>query len=328
MMMQLLHPVKRQDPLATTRELLGRIWETAQLEFMLVPIYGENGAPIRTQVIEDPSPLQRADPFSPIMLENSALEAAELILNRAGRRGALVLRPCELRSLQELARRRDLQLSGTLIISADCLAAFPEEDLDWRIEAAKDPEDLTRHVLQFSAQGGILANRFRSGCQICTKPYPEDADLQFGVLGLNTREHLLIELRPEPRFHLDTLLTSHGAEVNEQVNQRRKRVLENLHKWRDQSAAYTSGHLAKERASTQALEAHLLECDDCLLRLAETCPLFEEGWMKLDGKKRTSAINSWIRSCAGCGLCEYHCPEGFPLFNVISHLHDTAFRVH
>jgi Fe-S oxidoreductase len=28
-------------------------------------------------------------------------------------------------------------------------------------------------------------------------------------------------------------------------------------------------------------------------------------------------LKNWIRSCAGCGMCEHQCPDDYPLFSAI-----------
>ena len=62
-----LYRVENQDALATARVLLQRLWQIVELDRMFIPTW-ENGEPApRGELVDDPTRLDRADPFAPIM---------------------------------------------------------------------------------------------------------------------------------------------------------------------------------------------------------------------------------------------------------------------
>ena len=99
-----LLPVEAASPLETVRRLLARVWREADLDGMLVPIWKAEEHVMQAALLQEPEQLANADPFSPVMLANGAPLAARLLRMPRQKRLGVVLRPCELRSLKELAR--------------------------------------------------------------------------------------------------------------------------------------------------------------------------------------------------------------------------------
>jgi len=135
MAVQKLLSVDASGPLETTRRFLAQVWERSRLDGMFVPAWAAGEDDPRPALLTDPADLKRADPFAPLMVLNTAPHIAALAADRSHQRLAAVLRPCELRSLRELARRQSLNLSGLLLISifALKLAVLPGETLHVQI---------------------------------------------------------------------------------------------------------------------------------------------------------------------------------------------------
>jgi formate dehydrogenase subunit beta len=312
--------VESQGPLPAIRQLLASLWTRRQLSAMLIPTWTRSGRSMKATLLTSPESLLSADPFAPVMPMNAASEAALVLSRRPPGAICLVLRPCELRSLRELARRQALPLDDTILVSTDCLAVLPQEDFDWRQASHQDPDQITRNALHFAAQGGILPSRLRPSCQLCDQPYPQDADLHIQVFGLETTKQVMLEARQEA---LLAVLETDGLDlrpVPPELEERRERVMERLVSWRRQVRAYAESHLTPDQASMATLLDHLQACEACRLRLGGYCPLFEQAWQGPERKGLESRVESWLVACGGCGMCDYACPSGYPLFTVIGSL--------
>jgi len=312
--------VESHGPLPAIRQLLASLWTRRQLSAMLIPTWTRSGRSMKATLLTSPESLLSADPFAPVMPMNAANEAALVLSRRPPGAICLVLRPCELRSLRELARRQALPLDDTLLVSTDCLAVLPQDDFGWRQASHSDPDQITRNALHFAAQGGILPSRLRPSCQLCDQPYPHDADLHIQVFGLETTKQVMLEVREEAwvaDFETDGLDL---RPVPPDIEERRERVMERLVSWRRQVRAYAESHLTPDQASMTTLIDHLEACEACRRRLGGYCPLFEQAWQGPEGKGLKSRVEAWLVACGGCGMCDYACPTGYPLFTVIGSL--------
>ncbi len=316
-----LVPVDSQGPLEATRRLLALIWERGDLAGMLIPVWTTGKRDPRSTLLTSQAMLDRADPFAPLMTANAAPQAVEILRRSPKERFGLVLRPCELRSLRNLAPRLGVGLEGALLLSSDCLATFPPEDFDWRLRQTSDYERLTLEALHFAAQGGILPSRLRGTCQFCELPYPADADVQFEVIGLETSKYIVINVR-DPGLATKLGLENGGTQpVPSGLRDRRTQVLGKLAAWRRQARAFAESHLDPQLATMPALISHLRSCDTCRDWLKEACPLFGMQWeASLSGEQPEKLQLGWLDGCGGCGMCEHECPEGYPLPTVIGRL--------
>jgi hypothetical protein len=321
MSMRRLLQVDERDPLSTARALLSHVWTDAKLDGMLIPSWVED-QPFPTAILQhDPLTLAHSDPFSPIMPQNIAGVAADHVQQNPDKRLGLSLRPCELRSLLQLTDRDGIDLSSTLIISTDCLSVFPLEDVHWRLGEVKDKDQLSRDALQFAAQGGILPSRFKKSCQLCDIPYPISADVHIELLGIATHQHLVVALSDKALAMGIAFDTTATKEIPPEVDERRQQVLDKLANWRRRSLAYTQSHLDETLATIPGLVQHLQSCEPCRTRLQEQCPQFSAEKLGSPDFSDLDSIKAWISSCGGCGMCDYHCPDAYPLFTAILHLY-------
>jgi formate dehydrogenase subunit beta len=312
--------VETHGPLPAMRQLLASLWPHRKLSGMLIPTWTRSGRTMKATLLTSAESLLSADPFAPVMPMNAASEAAHVLSRRPPGTICLVLRPCELRSLRELARRQALPLSDTILVSSDCLAVLPQDDFEWRHATQADPDQITRNALHFAAQGGILPSRLRPNCQLCDQPYPEDADLHIQVFGLETTKQVILETLDD---ELLSALEADGLDlrpVTPEIEERRERVMERLVSWRRQVRAYAESHLTQDQASLPSLIEHLRLCEACRRRLGGYCPLFEQAWTGSADEGMESRVASWLVACGGCGMCDYTCPTGYPLFTVIGSL--------
>lgn len=303
------------DPLKTIRRFLHDLWQQAELQGMLLPTYQDDQAETKPHIVEDIKLLQEADPCVPLMPVNSSKLVVEYArLHPEGRYGA-VLRSCEGRALTEITRRADLDLKNWLLIGVDCLASYPEDDFEWRVQKAGTVEQLTQENLSHARQGGIALHRFRHACQMCTAPQASLGDVLICLLGLPVKHVLLVQAKDEAtarRLHLDqitdgeappALVAQHEQTVHTLV-ERRSRTLEHM-------IQDLNENLPQD---VDELIAHLQNCTPCRECL-DVCPIYS---YELDQSgsepvlSREAAIR-WLVSCVSCGMCEQACPNHLPL---------------
>jgi formate dehydrogenase subunit beta len=303
------------DALARVRIFLAALWQSAGLEGMLVPVLAEGERAPHVELLTDAGRLAEADPFAPLMLANGARDLADRA--QAGFEGRLgaVLRPCEIRALTEVVRRRSGVLGSFLLVGVDCLATFAPQDYERRARELGGPDELTREALLFSRQGGILLYRNRPACQRCGAPLPATVDLCLGVHGLTAGEAVLVTARDDAtsdKYGLERI--TDGPAPREMIAQH-ERMAATLAARRGRVRSRMEAELGSLPASVDELIAHLRACAPCRACL-EACPIYDGELEAADAKD----VAAWLSSCAGCGMCEQACPNHLALPAVIDRI--------
>ena len=202
--------VHNGDTLGALRTFLAGFWDRFGADAMLAPCESPDSCAITTRLVTERNGLSSVNPFAPLMVSNAARPVKQYMEEHVTSRLIALLRPCELRVLVELLNRNGNRPSDTrpILVGVDCLGTFPAEEYEWRAEKY-GAEQVTREMLQFARQGGILPYRYRFACQMCGAPMPpEVADVTIDVLGLPAREVILITARDEAaarRLRLDQI---------------------------------------------------------------------------------------------------------------------------
>ena len=303
------------DPLATIRRFLHAIWQQDRLEGMLLPLYRVGKIGIEPCLVEKPAQLAAADPFIPFVTVNTAKLVAQLTRERPKAHLAGILRSCEVRALAEKVTQGSLELGNWLLIGVDCLASFPAEDFEWRLQKSGTPERLTREALKFARQGGIAPYRFRQACQMCISPSCEDVDLRIDLIGLPVKTSVIVSAKNEAindRLRLYQItdglapmyLVAQHARVLDVLIERRARC-------RERKIRALEDELPSEADGLRALLANCAPCQKCL----EACPIYA-GELTVPSNGSTGSIdevNRWLAACVACGMCEQACPKRLPL---------------
>ncbi|MBM3151178.1 MAG: 4Fe-4S dicluster domain-containing protein [Chloroflexi bacterium] len=300
------------DPLGALEKFLARAWQAAGLEAMLVPA-GEKEQP---RLLTDPAGLLGSDPFLPLMLVNAARLLPEVLERCKGMRLGLLLRPCELRALRQILKRKAFVPGPLTIFCVDCLGTYPLDDFDWRTDRKGPGASLSEELLHFAPQGGIAAYRYRLACQVCASPAAVDGDINLGLIGLPAVENLLVETGlagPDWQSLTDgpatPVLVSRRTKavrtLDERHANRRARLLDEV------SASLPSG--------LDALLDRLAACGECQACM-DACPLCSVARPRRSpqGGYERDDILDWLSSCAGCGMCEQTCPDHLPLHVVFA----------
>ena len=310
------------DPLKSTRRLLQHIWEAAGLESMVIPVYQGGGETARAILINDPRRLVYADPFVPLMQVNAGKLVAQLAAQHTDAHRAAVLRACEIRALDEQVRREGLNLENWLIIGVDCIACFPAQDFDWRVEKAGNVEAVTRTVLRNARQGGIAPYRFRSACQMCSHPEPSHVDMCIQVLGLPVRDTILLAVKNQViAEELDLKNITDGPAPAALINQR-ERILKRMEERRQHVREWKIDELPSDVPnSIEQLTNFLMSCQPCA-KCMEACPVHADELVPAvkNGSLSHDMVVRWLQSCAECGMCEQACPKEIPLAAIVDRI--------
>jgi formate dehydrogenase subunit beta len=300
------------DPLGALQKLVKMIWEQTDLDMMVV---APNGSGF---VLESPDELEHLNPFRPLMKLNAARLVVDTAKKNPGKRIGAMLRPCEMRALNEMVARGALKRGDVLAICTDCLGTFPADEFEWRTE--RSSKGLTRETLQFAPQGGISAYRYRPACQMCAEPGATEGDVNIGVFGLPVRQSMLVSAHDgalilesiADGMATDDLIDKREhtlAKISERHVRTRERVLKSLEE--------------DLPADMQELLEQFESCEDCQSCM-NVCPIcsVDEPRKDASGRLVREDVVNWLLSCAGCGMCEQACPQHQPLNVIFSHIRE------
>lgn len=310
------------NPLATAREFLQTVWAYANLEGMVVPIYQLGYTTAKMTLINDPAQIEEANPFVPLMQFNAGKLVAQLAHEMPDVRLAIVLRACELRALDERVKMDPVNLEKWLMIGVECMACFPAQDFEWRVQKAGSVEQLTDLVLRNARQGGIALDRFRSACQMCSKPEPSHFDLCLELLGLPAKEMMLVSAKDDAivrKFHLYEIT---DGPASPEILVLHDRMLKTIEERRERAREREIRALSPDLPSTlEGLVSFLLECQPCQ-KCMEACPALAEEFNHAirSGKASADLAKRWLMSCAECGMCEQACPKDVPLAAIMNRI--------
>jgi formate dehydrogenase subunit beta len=138
----------------------------------------------------DPARLETADPLAPVAPFNAARQAASLLRHDAGRRVAVVLRPCEVRALVELAKLHQCTLETGILIGIECLGRMENSVY---LDTLKEVPDLTTAFYQSDS----YQDRVTAACHACIAFQPAAVDLAIRLLGHDQTDSIGLEALTE-----------------------------------------------------------------------------------------------------------------------------------
>ncbi len=301
------------DPLGAVHRFIGAAWQAAGLEALVVPTSAKG----QEHVLTDTAGLGEVNPFQPLMLMNTAKIIPEVLKDLKDGRIGVLLRPCEMRALLQIAERGVIQAESLFTLCVDCLGTFPEDELEWRAARKGSKNGLTGEALQFAPQGGISAYRYRAACQMCVSSGATEADVNIGILGLPVRQMVLVDVK---NGGLDWMAITDGkadpaltakrevmlAKLSERHTRTRERVI--------------SGLMEVLPADVEALLDQFENCGACQICM-DACPICTVEYPRqVKGRYRREDVITWLASCVGCGMCEQSCPKSLPLSIIFTHV--------
>jgi formate dehydrogenase subunit beta len=298
------------DPLGALQKFIKMLWEQTDLHDLVVA--PRNGK----YLLESPQDLEELNPFRPLMKLNTARLVVQADQENPGQRLGAVLRPCEMRALNEMAARGAVKREDVLAICVDCLGTFPAEEFEWRTE--RSDKGLTREALRFAPQGGISAYRYRPACQMCAEPGATDGDVNIGVFGLPVRQSILVNahngsvvLQSITDGLASDVLVGKRVQMLAKISERHVRTRERVLKALEDDLPTDLGKLLEQFETCGDCQACMNVCPICVVDQPRKSP---------DGRLVREDLVNWLLSCAGCGMCEQSCPQHQPLSAVFSHI--------
>jgi len=301
------------DPLGAVHCLLRDVWQAAGLDALVIPqnVKGQK------HILTAPAGLEEVNPFQPLMLMNIVKVIPDVLKEHKDGRVGVLLRPCEMRALNEVAERGAIQTERLLTLCVDCLGTFPEDEFEWR-SARKDSEKgLTGEALQFASQGGISAYRYRAACQMCVSPGATGAEVNIGILSLPVRQTVLVEVK---NGALDWKTLTDGT-ADPVLSKKRDIMLAKLSERHTHTRERViSGLMETLPTDVDALLDQFENCGSCQMCM-DACPICTVEYpRKVEGRYRREDVAAWLASCAGCGMCEQSCPQHLPLSIIFTHV--------
>jgi formate dehydrogenase subunit beta len=321
--------------------------EKGAVDAVLVPM-AQPKKGVRLSLLTSPEYTDRVDPFAPIAAVSGAKIASSLTARPSGRRLAMVLRPCEIRAVVELAKLKQVTLDDVLLIGADCLGRYENTDF-----AKFQAQGGTTESFLTNAQAGKTANGdfdICGACQICEFPTADQVDMRLCSLGAGNGAVYLEAVTSRGKQALETSGLKLGAAPagrDEAV----KKVVAGRTEARDKKFADFRGETGDFAALADKLSA-CINCYNC--RVA--CPVCyckecvfvtdtfrhtgeqymlwadQNGALKMPNDTlfyHLVRMTHMSLLCVGCGQCTSACPNDIdlmPLFRTCADKTQARFN--
>jgi len=328
--------VRSDGAIVAVRELLWRLMDRGVVQGLLAPLQTNPRESPAPTLIKNRERLEKANPLAPVMSLNSAKVAGMLLGQGSDKKLGVVLRPCEARSLVELANCGAVSLDRLVTISIDCLGSHDEGDYEQRISLWGDDVPV-RESLRWSRLGQIASYRFRRACQVCERPTFDGADVSIGLFGQRLAISILVFTNDELAEQIgidDDFFRPRSVAPDDDDLLMRRRTIQELVARRHSARIRAFSGLDHDLDAATDLLAHFDECSLCG-GCQDACPLtatpvsrFEIGDFAAItpeySKARLLDIALRSNSCSGCGMCEEACSRGIPLMLIAQLLSDRA----
>jgi formate dehydrogenase subunit beta len=279
----------------------------------------------------DPEKIVHADPLAPVAPFNTARQAASILRHETGKRLAVVLRPCEIRALIELAKLKQCTLDNTLIIGLECPGRM--ENLKYLESVSHDP-DFTDLFLQDKHLRDLICQ----SCKACTHFEPDNSDVSICTIGMDLKNE--IGLSGNTDFGTQFLKQLNFNSATEPADRREK-----IKELMDFRSAQKQELITAVREKTNAIEkfekyfANCINCYNC----RTACPVCyckecvfltdvfahdpavvfrrasKKGAVKLPTDMtmfHMTRMAHMAHACVGCGHCTSVCPSNIPVADI------------
>jgi len=302
------------DPLGTVNSFLQAVWNAIGLQGLILPSMAQN----KLRVIDKISDLHEINPFQPLMIMNIAGLVPKVLADHPDGRYGILLRPCELRALNEVEKRLKIDTNRLVTICVDCLGTFPDDDFQWRSDRKDSEDGMTKEALQFAPQGGIAAYRFRAACQMCTAPGASNGDINLSVLGIPVRQVILVNGKQDLFGWVNI---SDGPAETSLVNKREVLLAKMIERHSQTRDRVLHGLIEVLPDDVDKLLDQFEDCGNCQ-DCMKACPICQTKAPRRnsDGRFQKQDVMDWLVDCAGCGMCEQNCPRHMPLSIIFTHI--------
>jgi len=313
------------------RGLSEKLWDAA-----LVPARVPAGDSFAWLLVRDGSVLDETLPLPPVM----AVQGARAIY-RLARRGvtgkvAAVLRPCEVRATIELAKLKQVDLDGLVLISVDCPGALPlKAYLD-------DPQKGDADFEKLCSGDDSAAREVCKVCHLFSRPV---SDLHFATFGMDSGKSCVVAGSDQGRLLLEKLGMAKAGSLDKW-----ERAVAERQEQKKQARTKAQATLSQDVAGADKLLETLSHCINCHV-CRSVCPIcycrqcyFEsqailmppenilerarrKGGMRLPTDTllfHLGRMSHMSLSCVSCGACEDACPSAIPVAQLFSMVGDAT----
>lgn len=322
-------PGSEAGALAALRRLLGDLLEKGLVDALLVPRPAPGGGNLVQALVNNVEALADADPVAPVMPVQSARILSALTAGGVPYRLGAVVKACEARAAVELAKLKQVDLSGVTLIGVDCLGTYELPDYAALVAAGQDP---TAHALAAAAEGNvapIAGATFRDACRMCEQPVPHGCGLTVALLGtggavlVSGSEGLLGALGYPQAEEPPARERALAALVAERTATR-DGMLAEVHERLRRPAGLVAEFARCIRCHNCMTACPICYCKECIFKSATFAhpPAAYQGWLQRHGALRMPAdtllfhltrLNHMSASCVGCGACSSACPSRLPV---------------
>jgi len=303
---------------------------------------------VRLSLVTSAAQTTQVDPFAPIAAVSGAKIASSLTARPSGRRLAMVLRPCEVRAVVELAKLKQVNLEDTLLIGMDCLGRYENTDFAKFQKLGGSSESFLENAL--AGKTSMADFDIIGACKVCEFPAADNVDMRLCAIGTGNG-HVFVEA-----------VTHKGKQALEKSGLQpgdapagRDEAVKKLAAARTEARDKKFAKLRAEVNNFEALAAKLAPCVNCYnCRVA--CPVCyckecvfvtdtfrhngeqymmwadQNGMLKLPNDTlffHLTRMTHISLFCVGCGQCTSACPNGvdpMPLFRACAEKTQARFN--
>jgi formate dehydrogenase (coenzyme F420) beta subunit len=305
--------------------------ENGAVEAVLVPMtQSRNG--VRLSLVTSAAHTAQVDPFAPIAAVSGAKIASALTSRPSGRKLAMVLRPCEIRAVVELAKLKQVNLDDVLMIGADCLGRYENTDF----ARFKEQGGTSESFLENAQAGKTAMAEFDivGACKICEFPTADNVDMRLAAIGAENGTVCIEAVTEKGEQALEKSGLKAGA-----APAGRDEAVKKLVAARTEARDKTFAEFRAEVNSFEALSGKLAACINCYnCRVA--CPVCyckecvfvtdtfrhtgdqfmmwadQSGVLKMPNDTLFYHLTRMMHMslfCVGCGQCTSACPNDIDL---------------
>jgi formate dehydrogenase subunit beta len=321
--------------------------ENEAVDAVLAPMaQGKQG--VRLTLVTSADHTGPVDPFAPIAAVSGAKIASSLTARPSGRKIAMVLRPCEIRAVVELAKLKQVNLDDVLLIGMDCHGRYENTDF-----AKFQAQGGTSEAFLANAQAGKTATPdfdICGACQICEFPTADNVDMRLCAIGAEEGAVFIEAVTEKGEQALEKAGLKPGA-----APAGREGAVKTLVAARTEARDKKFAEFRADTSSYEGLADKLAACINCYnCRVA--CPVCyckecvfvtdtfrhtgeqfmmwadQNGMLKLPNDTlfyHLTRMTHMSLFCVGCGQCTSACPNGIdlmPLFRTCADKTQARFN--
>jgi formate dehydrogenase (coenzyme F420) beta subunit len=321
--------------------------ENDAVDAVLVPM-AQTKKGVRLTLVTSAANTAQADPFAPVAAVSGAKIASSLTSRPSGRQVAIVLRPCEIRAVVELAKLKQVNLDDVLLIGMDCLGRYENTDFAKFQEQGGTSESFLEKAL--TGKTSMPDFDIIGACKICEFPAADNVDMRLCAIGAGNGD-VFIEAITEKG---EKALQNSGLKPGETPAGRNEAV-KKLVAVRTEARDKKFAEFRADANSFEALADKLSACVNCYnCRVA--CPVCyckecvfitdtfrhtgeqfmmwadQSGMLKMPNDTlfyHLTRMTHMSLFCVGCGQCTSACPNGIdlmPLFRTCADKTQARFN--